>query len=267
MILGALLCATSGGLMAAATSSQLTEHSTQHLTMHFSGSGDHTLEIRTIEGNITVQAYDGPDVQMIVDKTLSAENEDEMRAARREVVLDMGNDAATLHAIVRYPNQQTCGGRNGYTSRPGYHARFDFTIRVPRAAQLQLCTIDNGVVLVSGMTGDFAISNVNGRISMTDVAGSGTAVTVNGAVAAEYVSAPRHSSTFRTTNGDVAVTLPQRPSSALHLRTLNGHVINEFATTPDAAGPVASTVSLGADRAGLTLETLNGDVRVLRRSR
>jgi DUF4097 and DUF4098 domain-containing protein YvlB len=268
---------------AAVNASELTEHTSQKLTMHFAGPGTHTLEVRTIEGNIKVEAYDGADVEMIVDKSLSAENEEEMRAAHRDVVLDIGDNAATIHAIVQYPNQQTCGGRGGFTSHSGYRARFDFTIRVPRTVRLQLCTINDSHVLVAGTAGDFDISNVNGRITMTDVAGSGSAVTVNGAVAASFVSAPQHSSTFRTINGDVDITLPEGTSADFHMKTFNGHLFTDFAVEPKAENAAVTRESLGGMsvirtsgfttvRAGnggpdLTLESLNGDVRVLRRSK
>jgi DUF4097 and DUF4098 domain-containing protein YvlB len=251
-----LLC-TATGFAVAADAGELTEHSSQKLTMHFAGPGAHTLEVRTIEGNITVQAYDGADVEMTVDRSLSAENEADMRAAHRDVALDTADGAATIHAIVRYPNQQTCGGTNGDTSRPGYHVRFDFTIRVPRAVRLQLCAINSGIVLVSGTAGDFDVSNVNGRITMNAVAGSGKAMTVNGAVTASFVTAPQRSSTFRTINGDVAITLPGISSANFHMKTFNGHVISDFAAKPMAGNG-------GPD---LTLESLNGDVRVLRQAK
>jgi len=265
-LLVVLLCTAPPCFAATAAAGPLTEHVSQSLTLHFAGPGEHKLDVRDIEGDITVVAYDGPDVSLIVDKSLSADNADEMRAAHRDVVLDTGDNAAALHVIARYPNQQTCGGPNGYTSRSGYHVRYDFTIRVPRAVRLTLCTINDGVVRVSATSGDFDISNVNGRIAMSDVSGSGSAVTVNGAVAATFVSAPQRPSTFRTVNGDVVVTLPQPPSSNLHMKTLNGNVANDFAAAPNAGKPVASSVKAKQGGADLTLESLNGDVRVLRRS-
>jgi DUF4097 and DUF4098 domain-containing protein YvlB len=147
--------------------------------------------------------------------------------------------------------------------------------------RLQLCTINDSHVLVAGTAGDFDISNVNGRITMTDVAGSGSAVTVNGAVAASFISAPQHSSTFRTINGDVDITLPEGTSADFHMKTFNGHLFTDFAVEPKAENAAVTRESLGGMsvirtsgfttvRAGnggpdLTLESLNGDVRVLRR--
>ncbi len=255
-------CAVPACFMASVQAEELAEHSSQKLTLHFAAGGDHTLEVRAVEGNITVQAYDGPDVEMTIEKSFTAPNEEEMRAAHRDVVLDTADNDATVRAVVRYPNLQTCGGSNGYTSRPGYHVRYDFTIRVPRAVRLQLCTINNGTVLVSGTSGDFDISNVNGRIAISDVTGSGNAVSVNGAVVASLNSAPQRESTFRTINGDVTLTLPQVLSSDLHMKTLNGHVFNDFASAPNAPTPVVARQA-----AQLTLETLDGDVRVLRRTK
>jgi DUF4097 and DUF4098 domain-containing protein YvlB len=131
---------------------------------------------------------------------------------------------------------------------------------VPRAVRLRLCTINDGAVLVSGTSGDFDINNVNGRIAIVDATGSGNAVTINGAVVASFSSAPQRTSTFRTINGDVTLTLPQLLSSALHMKTFNGRVFSDFASAPKASTPV---VARGG--APLTLETLNGNVRVLQR--
>src|ERR1700684_2435930 len=88
-----VLLSTPSCFAAAVNATELTEHSSQKLTMHFAGPGAHTLEVRAIEGSITVEAYDGADVEMTVDSSLSAPNEDEMRAAHRDVVLDTGDHA------------------------------------------------------------------------------------------------------------------------------------------------------------------------------
>ncbi|MEJ0008169.1 MAG: hypothetical protein WDM77_17860 [Steroidobacteraceae bacterium] len=78
MLLFVLWCTTPACFMAAASAGQLNERVSQSLTLHFARPGDHTLEVRDIEGDITVVAYDGPDVQMIVDESLSADNAEEI---------------------------------------------------------------------------------------------------------------------------------------------------------------------------------------------
>src|ERR1700722_244393 len=279
-----VLAHIAGCLASVANASELTDHSSTKLTLHFAGPGTHTLEVRAIEGNINVEAYDGQDVEMIVDKSISADSDDAMRAAKRDVVLDTQDNAASIRAIVRYPQQEACGDDHGsrHSQRPGYAVRFDFTIRVPKAVRLELCTINGGDVLVAGTQGDFEIRSVNGHITMTDIAGSGSATTVNGPVTASFVSAPRSASTFKTINGGVAVTFPDSLSADLHMKTLNGRLFTDFEVQPQSVPASITTekhgglslirtsgfTSVRAGKGGpdLTLESLNGDVRVLRRS-
>jgi hypothetical protein len=269
-----------------ATASDLTDHSSTKLTLHFTGPGAHTLEVRAVEGTITVEAYDGQDVEMVVDKSIRAKTDDDLRAAKRDVVLDTGDNAASIRAIVRYPQQGICGDDHGWTFhgwRPGYDVRFDFTIRVPRATRLELCTINRGDVFVTGTEGDFDIRSIDGRITMTDVAGSGSATTFDGPVTVSFISAPRSASTFKTINGGVVITLPDGLSANLHMMTFNGGLFTDFPVQLQSAGTDVTTekhngmtviktsgfttVRAGTGGPDLTLESLNGDVRVLRRTR
>ena len=82
--------------------------------------------------------------------------------------------------------------------RVRYDVRFDFTIRVPRDAALRLCTINGGDVIVNGTRGDFDVDNVNGLIEMNQVAGAGSAHTVNGAVTVTFTANPKQPSSFKT---------------------------------------------------------------------
>ena len=259
------------------------EHTSTHQTLHFAGTGTHTLEVRTITGMITVEAYDGKDVEMIIDKTVDADSEDNLREANREVILDTAENASTVQAIVKYPNQAVCGEDNRWARHhdyPHYDVRFDFKIRVPRDTRLQLCAINKGDIAVTGTQGDFDIRSINGHITMTDVGGSGNATTINGPVNASFVTAPQAPSVFKTINGAVIITLPDRLCADLRMKTFNGELLTDFESQLLPVQPVArersngmaeyrstgfTAVRVGSGGPELTLETLNGDVRVLRR--
>ena len=129
------------------------------------------------------------------------------------------------------------------------------------------------------MTGDFDVTNVNGPITLNGMHGSGRAATVNGALSAVFTQAPRETSIFRTVNGDVTVVFPPTLSADLKLKTFHGGLFTDFDVTPlprlaSASGDRRNGkfvyrsnqyTSVRAGRGGpeLTLETLNGDVRVL----
>jgi hypothetical protein len=277
---GLLLCAATLCVNVAAARGVTEKTSARH-TLRFSGSGPNTLEVRAINGSITVETHDGRDVEMIVDKSVTADSRSDLPAAE-EVKLEMSDNAATVGAIVRHPDMGVCGMQDNWTrtrGRPRYSVQFDFTIRVPRATRLQLCTVNNGDITVAGTREDFTIRNVNGRITMTEVAGSGEAITVNGRVVASFVAAPRTDSHFKTINGDVVLTLPDAFHADLRMKSFNGGLFTDFETQPLTQTLVAeekragmtvfhsnsfTSVRVGNGGPVLTLDTLNGDVRVLR---
>jgi DUF4097 and DUF4098 domain-containing protein YvlB len=279
---GLLLCATALCANVAAARG-ITEKSSARHTMHFSGNGERTLEVRTVNGSITVQTHEGRDVEIIVDKSVTADSQAAIAAAE-EVMLDLADNAATVGAIVRHPDFGVCGEQDSWKRTRGrlrYSVQYDFTVRVPRDTRLQLCTINNGDITVTGTRGDFVIRNVNGKITLTDMAGSGDAITVNGRVAASFVSAPRTDSHFKTINGDVVVTVPAAFNADLRMKSFNGGLFTDFETQPLSQPLVAdersgamkvfrsnsfTSVRVGNGGPVLTLDTMNGDVRVLRNS-
>jgi hypothetical protein len=260
--------------------------STISRTLRFTGAGEQTLDVRAIHGSIHVVGADRSDVQLDARKTARAVTEADLRAAERDVDLDLVERDARIEAIVLEPEGSTCGDdsdyRTGRSWDPAYVVRFDFTIQVPRGTRLRLCTINGHEILVEGTAGDFELDNVNGRITMSNVRGSGSARTVNGAITASFAEPPRDASEFKTTNGNVAITLPSDLSADLRMKTFNGGLFTDFdlQSLPQPV-PVAERrggrfvyhsnqfTLMRAGRGGpeLTLETFNGNVRVLQAAR
>ncbi len=252
-------------------------------TLHFAGAGPRTLEVRTVFGDVHVEGYDGTDVQMITTRSTTADNAADLEAAQREVTLDVADGAGTIQAIVRYSNGDTCGEhQHSHHDRDDtdYEVRYDFVIRVPRDTRLVVCTINDGHVDVKGTRGDFVLRSINGPIDLADMGGSGEATTVNGAVRGTFSAAPRGDSVFKTINGSIVLTMPPALAADLRMKTFNGGLYTDFDTqglptsqpivaerkgdrTIYQANPFAR-VRVGAGGPQLTLDTLNGDVRVLR---
>ena len=255
---------------------------TTHHTLRFAGAGPHVLEVRTIHGVIDIEGYDGTDVDMTVKKSINARTAAELQQAHSEVVLEIADNAGTIRAIGRYLYGATCGEESSQRNREWshYEVRFDFKIRVPRNTELVLCTINEGEVAVKGMRADFIVRSVNGPIRLSDMAGSGEATTVNGGIAASFVTAPRGDSLFRTINGDIVLSMPDAFAADLDLKTFSGGLFTDFDSQPRAIKAAApqrkdgklvyqtnpfATVRIGSGGPLLTLDTLNGDVRVLHR--
>jgi hypothetical protein len=169
------------------------------------------------------------------------------------------------------------GPRRG---RVHYRVQYDFTIRVPRAVALRLCTINSGNIVVSGTQGDFMVDNVNGPVEMNQVAGSGRAHTVNGGVKVSFTANPKERSSFKTVNGNVDVWFPGGLAADFAMKTMNGGLYTDFEAQP-LAGPAApagerrngkfvfrvndfTRVRVGSGGPEITLQTLNGNVRARR---
>lgn len=255
-------------------------------TLRFGGSGDRTLDVRLINGSIRVTGTSEPTVRLEVRRSTRAESDADARAAEADVLLDVLDDAPTVSVIARERGSVVCGERNdGRWSggRPRYRVSFDVTVAVPAGTRLRLCNINGGDIHVERTTGDFEITHVNGPVAMAEAGGSGRIETVNGAVTVSFAQAPREASTFKTINGDVAVTFPRGLSADLRMKTFNGDLLTDF-DVQALPGPVPQPVErrggtrvyrsndftrVRVARGGpeLTLESFNGDVRVVRAAR
>jgi len=264
----------------------VTDETTITRTLAFAAGGSRMLDVRNINGSLRVEGTNDAAVQMSIRKSVRAETEADKADAERDVRLDFVDRAATVGAVVRDRRDHVCGEEShddGRWSRVGYDVTFDFTIRVPRDAKLRLCTINGGELIVTGTHGDFDVDNVNGRIEMSEVSGSGHAHTVNGPVKVTLTANPTATSSFKTINGNVEVSFRDGLSADFLMKTFNGGLFTDFDVQP-LASPVSATserrngkfvyranqftrVRVGNGGPEITFETLNGNVRALRSGR
>ncbi len=240
-----------------------------------------SLEVDNIFGSIEVVGGQGDQVQLVVNKTIRAESKDKMEAAKKEVTLDITDQPDLLKLYVNGPFRCNCNdGCSGWHGDRGYSVKMDFQLQVPRNIQVNLKTVNSGHVSVRGVTGDFSVHNVNGKIEMEDIAGSGVAKTVNGGVKVVFRENPREKSDFATINGNVELYFAKGLSGDFRFKTFNGHVYSDFEMTMLAPQPASAENRngkfvfhsdrytggrIGSGGPEIKAENLNGDIRVLER--
>jgi hypothetical protein len=251
-------------------------------TLRFSGPAARALDLRALNGTISVVGADTEYIEVVAHRRTTAASDADLQAADRDVVLDY-DDEDGVHVGVRDINQAPCGEHNVSDRRwrrPHYRVTVDFAVRVPRNTLLTLCTINHGDIRVEGTAGDFDVRSVNGRIAMSRVRGAGRAITVNGAVTVTFAAAPTGPSLFKTINGNIDVMLPEGLSADLLLKTFNGGLYSDFDAQPLGPGAIQAgdrrdgrylyrsdrftAVRVGAGGPELTFDDFNGDVRVMR---
>lgn len=276
-------------------------------TLQFSGSGRKTVEIDNVNGKIDVVGYDGATVEMVAVKTIRARSTARLDEAKRDVKLDIRDGADTVRIYVDGPFRNRDRSRTDrdrdadandgdgwrrssrgwrFTGRPdrslGYNVSVDFEVRVPRDAVVHLKNVNGGPVALRDTNGDFDVSNVNGRIELANVAGSGTVKTVNGRIEAVFRSNPKANSTFKTVNGAIEVRMRPDLNADFLIKTFNGSAFTDFDSS--ALAPRASQgerrdgkfvyrsnrntgLRVGQGGPEISLETLNGSIRILKQER
>jgi len=253
---------------------------TETIRKTFNLTGDHKiLEVDNIFGSIEVAGSEGNQVQLVVNKTISAESKDRMESAKKEVTLDITDQPDFLKFYVNGPFRCNCNdGCEGNRGDRGYRVKMDFQLQVPRNIEVKLKTVNSGHIHVQDVTGNFSVRNVNGGIEMVNVAGSGIAKTVNGPVKVTFRENPRENSDFATINGNVELYFVRGLSGDFRFKTMNGHVFSDFEMTSLPAQPVSAEQHgtkfvyhsdrftggrIGSGGPEIKAENLNGDIRVL----
>ena len=192
------------------------------------------LEVDDVHGFVHVTGYSGTEIQMVAEKTIRAESQERLDAAKREVKLDTTQSGDTLTFYVDGPFRCHCDdGRFGVHehSHPGYRVIYDFELKVPTGMSAELSTVNGGKIELRGTTGDFDLSNVNSSIEVEEVSGAGKVQTVNGGVKVVFAGNPRKNCTFKTVNGGIEASFRPNLSADVHLKTFNGSAYTDFDAT------------------------------------
>jgi hypothetical protein len=264
------------------SSMRLKENETIRRTFNLTAAHK-VLEVDNIFGSIEVTGGQGDQVQLVVNKTISAESKDKMETAKKEVTLDITDQPDFLKLYVNGPFRCNCSDGHdncGWHGDRGYRVKMDFQLQVPRNVEIKLKTVNSGRVRVQDVTGNFDVHNVNGGIEMQNVAGSGQVKTVNGGVKVTFRENPREKSDFGTINGNVDLYFVRGLAGDFRFKTMNGSIYSDFEMTSLPAQPASSEkrgnkfvfradrytgVRIGSGGPEIRAENLNGDIRVLER--
>jgi hypothetical protein len=251
---------------------------TRH-TFEFAEGELREVRVDTLWGEIVVVGHDESDVTLQVTETVQGDGGADLERAHREVELQIESGEGVLDLFVDGPFR--CKeDRNRWSDRsdPGYEVIYDFDLRVPRTASLDLRTVGEGDIRVEGVHGGFRLSNVTGALDLRGLRGAGEGHTVSAPIVAVFDRPPAGPVRFETVSEDVQLFLPAETAADLLFRSRWGDVwtdltLGRVEPPPPAferqgdklvmradIGPIAR---LGAGGPLITLESLSGDVYLL----
>ena len=151
--------------------------------------------------------------------------------------------------------------------------------RIPVAADLELETVNNGVIKVENITGNLALVNVNGPITATGITGSVIAESVNEDIRVSFDRVEGSDvMSMQSVNGSLILGLPEGTGAELHIDSSEGEITSDFEVDVETSKPIVTrdnshggvevkveSVIIAKVAGGGTvfkLKTLNGDVAI-----
>jgi hypothetical protein len=193
------------------------------------------LLIRNISGSINIEGYEGTSVLIEVEKTISAENPEDVEEGNRDIQLGIieTGDSIILYMDSPYTEVIRKNGKVKFftdfnDSEIHYDFNMDYTVRVPFGIKLNVSTVNNGNVRVADPRAEIQASNVNGSVYLENISGITRANTVNGVIRANYTRNPGGDCRYSTINGDIILTFLPELSADISYKTMNGDVYTNF---------------------------------------
>jgi hypothetical protein len=255
------------------------QNETIQKTYPLPGAAPKKVIVDNVNGSIHVTGYAGGEVLLVARKRLRADSSETAEQARRDVKLDISQDANTVRFYVDGPFRCRDGGVH-MDRDPGYEVKYDFELQVPHDTAIDLKTINAGEIKVEDVAGDYKVDNINGGVEMTDLSGSGKVYALNGRVKVSFRENPRAKSSFGSLNGEVRVSFQQELNADVRFKTFNGGVYTDYPVTylplPASAGERRggkfvykssewSAVRVGHGGPELSFDAFNGNIRLLNR--
>ncbi len=224
-----------------------------------------SIEVEGVLGEIRAVAASGNEVEV------TAEIFEHRRGNAEDIEFEVieHNGGVTICALYPTPRRARDDNEcrpNGRTrnSTNNIDVEVDFTVHVPAGVQFVGRTV-NGGIDVRSLTGNVEAYTVNGDIDITTT-GYAEATTVNGSIEATIGTANWAGMLeFETVNGSITVALPDGVGADVSARTINGAIETDFPLTVRGRFSHRSlSGSIGGGGERISLETVNGSVRLLR---
>lgn len=218
--------------------------------------------LTNVNGRITVKAWDQPRVKVVAIKEIET-SRDQLEDAMKALRVEMQPRNGGLSIITHYPKEG-----QGFTSIFDWilddrvQAEVEYELTVPRTMNVDV-TNTNGSIHVTDVAGKHDLDTTNGKIIVTRCAGSLEASTTNGSISAELRQVAKGLPLrFVTTNGRIELSVPLTLALDVDAGTTNGSIDTELpvATTKISRNSLRGKINGGGTP--LRIRTTNGGIAI-----
>lgn len=231
---------------------------------------DRTFDVRAgaefvlsnVNGRITINSWDQPKVRVIAHKEVDGDRS-ELKQALAELRVDMQPRNGGLIVTTHYPKESNgVGSILDWLSGDDIDANVRYEVTVPRSMNVDV-TNTNGGIYLTNVAGKHELDTTNGKIEVKRCAGSLDASTTNGGINAELVRlAQGQPLRFETTNGRIELALPAGTAADLDAATTNGSIDSDIPVSTTRTGSNSLRGTINGGGTSLRMRTTNGGISI-----
>jgi DUF4097 and DUF4098 domain-containing protein YvlB len=213
------------------------------------------VHIENINGDVHVNVWEQASVK--VDAVKRAYSQKRLS----EVTIDVQSAPDMLRIKTKYPEERNYDGRN----REDSFASVEYTLTIPRSAQLDGADLVNGSLDVEGVQGDVRANLVNGTVSASGLGGDVKLSTVNGSIEANVAALEAAKGVqLNSVNGSIVLIVPSGASAEIKASTVHGNITNDLGLKVDDGQFVGHSMNgqIGSGGARIRLNNVNGSIAV-----
>jgi DUF4097 and DUF4098 domain-containing protein YvlB len=217
-------------------------------------TSDGRIELDNINGAVHISSWDRSEVK--VDAVKYADTKERLDEAKIEI--DSGKDYLSIRT--KYPdhnNNWNWGSHNNPAS-------VEYTLTVPRSANLDEIKLINGALDLTGISGEVRASCINGRLEAHDLSGRAKLSTINGRLDARFAQLSGQDVDLNSVNGSLELTIPSDSNAEVDASTVSGGISNDFGLRVNDHRFVGHDLrgELGKGGSHIRLSDVNGRIEI-----
>jgi hypothetical protein len=238
-------------------------------------SGQPRLTVHNIWGNVRVRAGAEGEIVVSASERRSAQTTEAFEKSKEQLRLEVDASPQGVSLIVIHPER-----RDRIDVCQGCSLEYQFDISVPPDALIDVRTVTDGRVDVSGIRGPVTAGNVNGAVAVSGLDECSNIESVNGTLEVVFARIPAGNCNLKTINGEITVGLPAGTGLEAIVDLGHGQIESDFdvdaMTLPVRVEKSrqqdhwryrvqkSAGLRVGAGGPTFTFASLNGDVRILK---
>ena len=234
------------------------EPATERFEKTYDLTGITKVRLQNVNGSVRLATVDRPTAHVVAVKKARGSNAEEIL---RDTEIRVVKAGTVLDIETILPRQRRFLGFFHWGSDPA--AEVAYELELPGTLPVDVETV-NGRVSAERRTAPLTLNTVNGSVRVEGHDAPVQVNTVNGSVEVSFAGA-FHASKLETVNGSVTVACDRDSSIQFDLQTVNGGIRSDFPEViPEGKwGPKEARGAIGGGRERLSVETVNGEVRLV----